>query len=187
MRPCPKKIRRLFYGYSHGFESFCEVEASLEILLKNSHLPEPILHALTTSVAIDFIRPFKQQGPQMRLDKEIIPDEFRPIFDYFELLRDKSFAHIDSNDFTGEDGERNQVLLRSYDDGFAPFLRRAAVTAEQAKALVPLLAWLSNYSMEKFTGIINEYPVSETPFGNFLYEVDIDRAEELPLYTRRII
>ncbi|WP_411845559.1 hypothetical protein AAFN60_18150 [Roseibacillus persicicus] len=185
MRLCPKEKRRLFYGYFHGFESFCEVEQSIQILLGNPDLPEPVIHAMTTSLAIDFIRPFKQQGRQMRLDKSVIPDRFRAVFEHFETLRDKCFAHIDSNAFTDEEGERNQVLIRQFADGFAPFMRRAAITPSQIEALIPLVSWLSEYSSEKFTDLINEFPTGSTPKEGELYEVDIDSEDELPLFTLR--
>lgn len=183
MRPCPKETRRLFYGYFHGFESFCEVETSIKILQKNPQLPEPVIHALTTSLAIDFIRPFKQQGRQMRLDKSVIPEQYVPIFDHFEMLRDQCFAHIDSNNFTNEERERNQVLIKSFADGLAPVMRRATITQEQINSLIPLLSWLSKYCVNKFTEIFNEYPTGLSSQEGELYEVDIDSDDVLPLYS----
>jgi len=185
MRLCPKEKRRLFYGYFHGFESFCEVEESIRILLDNPDLPEPVVHAMTTSLAIDFIRPFKQKGKQMRLDKTIIPPEFLPVFSHFEMLRDKCFAHIDSDAFTDDKGERNQVLVRCYADGFAPVMRRAVINPTQIRTLIPLLSWLSNYCTEKFTELVNDYPTGSSVGEGDLYEVDIDSDAELPLFKQK--
>ena len=184
MKLCPKTERRRFYGLFHGFESFSEAEASIRIFLDNQHLPQPLQHALTTSIAIDLIRPFKQDGKQMRLDRALIPAEHLEIFKHFENLRDKAFAHVDSTVFT-DDGGRNRVLVKSHANGFAPIMNRATLNKEQIRMVIPLLNWLLDYSSSEFTKIVNKF-LCDGPIKGTIFEVNIDSDDDLPLYVPHV-
>lgn len=71
-----------------------------------------LFYTLLTSLYIFYGRPFKQRKP-VRLSTDIIPDWFRKLHDTLILLRDKSFAHVDSDGMPemGFD-DLNRVMVR---------------------------------------------------------------------------
>ncbi len=55
-----------------------------------------LVEALSASVLVFYLRPFKGKPP-FRLDKATIPAEFQKLHEDFEVMRDKVIAHRDAN------------------------------------------------------------------------------------------
>jgi len=134
---------------------------------------------------IDYARPFKQIGKQMRLDEdEVIPEEHWESHERVIILRDKVFAHVDTDKFKDNDAGQvhNKLIVEKHNGRISPRMRRATLSRENIQEMSPLLSHLTTHCADTFTEILNKYS-GAFPEGAEVAQVDVLSQEEIPLFT----
>ena len=97
--PPTKEERESYARETFAVSSFLSADSEIDRLLKcfSERPPDQVLlEALSASILVFYLRPFKGRHP-FRLDKDIVPPQFKELHKGFEEQRDKVIAHRDAN------------------------------------------------------------------------------------------
>lgn len=96
----PTKGEREAYARdAFAVSSFLSADVEIDRLLQcytRDPVDEVLVEALSASVLVFYLRPFKGKPP-FRLDKAIVPVQFEELHSGLEIQRDKVIAHRDAN------------------------------------------------------------------------------------------
>lgn len=153
MTSISKEEREDFWKYMSAGSSFDQAHAICDRLLReNIHQQHELAYPLLVALIVLYGRPFKQRR-KMRLIERMVPDELKETHDFLILLRDKMFAHADS-DLTGDDnGESlNKVTIKSFNSKLTAgvtFLWLRRETMEKARSLCAVMRRKAVYQADK--------------------------------------
>jgi hypothetical protein len=104
--------RREFWKFMSAAATFEQAAAVCEhILRENIDEQHPLSYPLMVATVVLYARPFKQRKP-VRLIEEMVPKELKSTHDFLIRLRDKMFAHVDTDGPTENgDNQLNKVTI----------------------------------------------------------------------------
>src|SRR3989338_9949989 len=104
--------RREFWKFMSAAAAFEQAAMACEyILLENINERHPLSYPLMVAVVVLYSRPFKQRKV-VRLIEKMVPKELKATHDFLILLRDKMFAHADTDGPAENDGNQlNKVTI----------------------------------------------------------------------------
>ena len=175
MNLCPKEDRLELWKCVYARDAFFKVQKLCQIFLDTPNIPDAVSLAISESVAITYMRPFKQKKG-VRLSKDIVPEEFFGAHNDMEILRDKCFAHKDTNGPTNGKGHSNQFRMACRDGGMAFSVVEQFLTSKRASELIKL----SDLLITKLDPILDKFHHKhiDGKVGNGVYIFRPDSCDE---------
>lgn len=103
--------RREFWKFMGASGTFEQAEKACDYILRESiDERHPLSLPLMVAVVVLYSRPFKQRKV-VRLIEKMVPKEFKSTHDFVILLRDKMFAHADTDGPDYDGNQLNKVII----------------------------------------------------------------------------
>jgi len=114
MKKLPLTERLEYWKYQCASLTFHNAKAVAEYLIENKR--HPLQYQLLTSLYVLYSRPFKQRK-QVRISEELVPSEYMEEHSYLIGLRDKMFAHVDTDGLADKNIQHLSKIWLGYRDG----------------------------------------------------------------------
>ena len=110
MKKIPLSDRLEYWKYQCASLTFLRAKEVAECLIENKN--HPLIYQLLTSLYVLYGRPFKQRN-EVRISEKLVPHEYIEEHSFLISLRDKMFAHVDTDGLPKLNIKNlNKVLLR---------------------------------------------------------------------------
>ncbi len=116
MKKLPLSDRLEYWKYQCAALAFLRAKEVAEYLIE--HENHPLMYQLLTSLYVLYGRPFKQRK-EVRISEELVPHEYSEEHSFLIVLRDKMFAHVDTDDLSEQKIENLSKILLRVQNGIA--------------------------------------------------------------------
>jgi len=114
MKKLPLTERLEYWKYQCASLTFHNAKTVAEYLIKNKN--PPLVIPLLTSLYVLYGRPFKQRK-RIRISEELVPSEYMEEHSHLIGLRDKMFAHVDTDGLADKNIQHLSKIWLGYRDG----------------------------------------------------------------------
>lgn len=172
MKKASATDRREFWKFMGAAATFEQAATACEYILReNIDERHPLSYPLMVAVVVLYSRPFKQRKV-VRLIEKMVPKELKATHDFLILLRDKMFAHADTDGPAENDGNQlNKVTITVKGDLVAAGFSYLKLRTEEIKRVKDLSCALAkkcafhgdkiwNRRMRRFSEPEGEYEVN---------------------------
>jgi hypothetical protein len=116
MKKLPQIKRLEYWKYQCAALSFIRAKEVVDYLISNKN--STLKYQLLTSVYVLYGRSFKQRK-QVRMPEDIVPPEYKDVHGFLLDLRDKMFAHVDTDGLPKKGISQLSKILIHVEDGYA--------------------------------------------------------------------
>jgi hypothetical protein len=156
------------------------------IIEENINHLHPLAYPLVLAMVVTYARPFKQRRP-VKLPKEVVPRKLEGTHNFILLLRDKMFAHADTDGPGADEGLQTNRVLMTMKGGditwASSFLWLKDTQMQEVRELSQILSTKCDYHARK---IWNRYS-RKMQVGDGKYEINIgDDTDELLVHPHEM-
>ena len=146
----PTKTERIaFWKHSNARSSFVQADQFARRLFRDSpSLDRTLRDAVTFGIITAYGRPFKQRL-EVRLSRDVVPEQHQVLHDDLIEMRDKVVAHRDLDGPEADWGFVSQVQIVSYGSEVEINTLSPIIPSEMAEEISPLCVMLVNSMAEK--------------------------------------
>ncbi len=168
--------RRLeFWKYQAAALTFKDAEEVAVYLIDHGQFP--LVYQLLTSLYVLYGRPFKQRK-SVCISQELVPSEYAEEHDVLMGLRDKLFAHMDTNGLVDHGISHLTKMLLRVEDGKVEYgMAGLLPIGFQYERIKELCAELYQACHERAEAIFVDAMDNGCPPANLTYEVDLREGE----------
>jgi hypothetical protein len=179
--PLPKRLE--YWKYQCAALSFHNAGEVAAFLIEHKH--PPLNYQLLTSLYVLYGRPFRQRKP-VRLSEDLVPAQYSEIHNYLITLRDKLFAHVDTD---GRDKWStkylSKIILGYRDGGFKAGMAQLFSDGFQFDKVKELCDHLYDVCWEKSETILLDALDGTIP-SDITYEVDLREGDRYLIKLREL-
>lgn len=158
------------FAVSSFLSADLEIDRLLECYTKNP-VDEVLVEALSASVLVFYLRPFKGKPP-FRLEKAIIPAQFEELHNGLEIQRDKVIAHRDANLPTAMWGSPNDFGFIFDGRTMMPRIYLGMLDPARAVELKKLIHHLREFLEPRIGSFYQKHLVPPPSSGHYLISLE---------------
>ena len=175
MKKLTQEERLKYWKYQCAALSFLRAREVAEYLISNKK--NPLTYQLITSLYILYGRPFKQRK-QVRISEDIVPQEYLEEHGFLLDLRDKTFAHVDTDGLPEKDiNQLSSILIRTQGGRAKAGMASLLPIGFQHERNRELCEILHDTCDEKSQEILIDAMDGYCPPANLTYEIDLSPGE----------
>lgn len=175
MKKLPLERRLEYWKYQSAELTFDDAREVSVYLIEQPKFP--LMYQLLTSLYVLYGRPFKQRK-NVRISEELVPSRYAEEHKFLIGLRDKLFAHADTDGLADENIDcLTKILLRASGGGLVPAMAGHLPIGLRYQEIRDLCMLLAQACHEKAQEILIDAMDGRCPPANLTYEIDLRPGE----------
>ena len=171
MKKLPQTKRLEYWKYQCAALTFLRAKDVGEYLIE--HKTSPLAYQLLTALYVLYGRPFKQRK-QVRIPEQLVPSEYAEEHSLLLDLRDKMFAHVDTNGPSEKNIESlTKILMRVENGAASTGMASLLPNGFQFERTRDLCDYLREACDKESEGILLDAMDRSCPAPNLTYEIDL--------------